>query len=171
MAETGNKTQAAKLAEIERTTPYSPQWRKDEAFQEALHQAEEAAADLIESEAYRRAVEGVEESVGWYKGVAGGVIRRYSDVLLIFLLKGLRPEKYKDRMELRGVLANLDLSQLPDHLIERIAKGEHPLSVLASAIEGEPKALPADQATNHPTTQPPPTNDTRGKPGLCLGSA
>ena len=73
-------------------------------------------------------------------------------MLLIFLLKVLRPEKYRERVELRGALANLDLSQLPDHLLERIANGEHPLSVLASAIDEEPKALPADQATNHPTT-------------------
>ncbi len=32
-------------------------------------------------------------------------------------------------------LANLDLNQLPDELIERIARGEHILSVLASAAE------------------------------------
>ena len=143
LAETGNRTQAAKVAGIGRTTPYDPGWSQDTALQSALAQAQEAAADLLESEAYRRAVDGVNEPVGWYQGRAGGMIRRYSDVLLIFLLKGLRPEKYKDRIELRGVLANLDLSQLPDHLIERIAKGEHPLSVLASAIEGELKALPA----------------------------
>jgi hypothetical protein len=35
----------------------------------------------------------------------------------------------------KGALANLDLNQLPDELIERIAEGEHILSVLASAAE------------------------------------
>ncbi len=43
-------------------------------------------------------MEGVEEPVRWYKGEAGGMVRKYSDVLLIFLLKGLRPDKYKDRV-------------------------------------------------------------------------
>ncbi|NIT78666.1 MAG: hypothetical protein GWO44_17700 [Thermoplasmata archaeon] len=59
----------------------------------------------------------------------------------MFLLKAFRPEKFKDRLEIRGSLANLDLSQLPDHLIARIAQGEHPLSVLASAVEDQ-GALP-----------------------------
>ena len=149
--ETGNVRRACEVAKVGRSSHY--RWLdQHKAYREAFNLAKECAADLLEAEAYRRAVHGVEEPVGWYKGVAGGVVRRYSDVLLIFLLKGLRPEKYRDRVELRGAMANLDLSQLPDHLIERIAKGEHPLSVLASAIEGEPKALPADQATNHPTT-------------------
>lgn len=57
----------------------------------------------------------------------------YSDTLLIFLLKGAIPEKYKDRIEVKGALANLDLTKLPNHLLDRIAKGEHPLEVLASA--------------------------------------
>jgi hypothetical protein len=35
----------------------------------------------------------------------------------------------------KGALANLDLNQLPDELIECIAQGEHILSVLASAAE------------------------------------
>ena len=61
-------------------------------------------------------------------------MRKYSDTLLIFLLKGLRPEKYKERMELKGGLARIDLRQLPDHLLERIANGEHVMSVLASAV-------------------------------------
>ena len=50
----------------------------------------------------RRAVEGVEEPVGWYKGEAGGVVRKYSDTLLIFLLKGRKPEMYRERYEHSG---------------------------------------------------------------------
>ncbi len=99
-----------------------------------LSGAEEVAADRLEAEAWRRAVEGVERPVGWYQGKPGGYVKEYSDVLLIFLLKGLRPEKYRERMELKGGLARLDLRQLPDHLLERIANGEHILSVLASAV-------------------------------------
>ena len=52
-------------------------------------------------------------------------------------------------MEVKGTLARIDLSQLPDHLLARIAAGEHPLAVLASSVpvdaEGRPvlAALPA----------------------------
>ena len=49
--------------------------------------------------------------------------------------KGAAPEKYRDRVELRGALANLNLEALPDHLIARLAAGENPLGVLASAAE------------------------------------
>ena len=142
LAETGNRTEAAKAAGISRWTPYDPQWRDDKALQAALRLADEAAADLIESEVYRRAVHGWEEPVGWYMGQAGGMVRKYSDVLAIFLLKGLRPEKYRDRMELRGAFASLDVSQLPDELVARLARGEHPASVLSGWAEGA-KALGA----------------------------
>jgi hypothetical protein len=142
LAETGNRTQAAAIARVSRFTPYSPPWRNDLALQAAVKQAEEAAADLIEAEAYRRAVEGWEEPVGWYQGRPGGMVRKYSDVLTIFLLKGLRPEKYQERVQMRGALANLDLNQLPDELIERIARGENVLSVLASAVPRASEALP-----------------------------
>ncbi len=131
LAETGNRTHAAKLAGIERTTPYTRQWLLDEAFQEGLKQAKEAAADLIESEIYRRAVEGVEKPVGWYKGKAGGVVTEYSDVLAMFLLKGLRPETYRDRVELRGAMLNLNLDRLDDESLQRIADGEPPMAVLS----------------------------------------
>ena len=33
-----------------------------------------------------------------YQGSQVGTVRRYSDTLLIFLLKGRRPEKFKDRV-------------------------------------------------------------------------
>jgi len=94
----GNKFKAAHLAGIHFTTPYTSQWRDDEEFQEALRTiAEPAAADRAEDEARRRAIDGVEEPVGWYQGSSGGTVTRYSDTLLIFLMKGANPEKYADR--------------------------------------------------------------------------
>jgi hypothetical protein len=141
-AQTGTKLRAAQVAGVHPSTPYTAQWRNDLVLQAAVEQAKEAAADLIEAEAYRRAVEGWEEPAGWYQGRPGGMVRRYSDVLAIFLLKGLRPEKYQERVQMRGALANLDLNQLPDELIERIARGENVLSVLASAVPRASEALP-----------------------------
>ena len=78
---------------------------EDAEYREAFVLAQEEAADRLEDEAFRRAVEGVEKPVGWYKGKPGGVIREYSDVLLIFLLKGARPEKYADRVQNRWELS------------------------------------------------------------------
>ena len=109
-----------------------------------MERARIMAGDILEAEAHRRAVEGVEEPVGWYRGKPGGTVRRYSDNLLMFLLKGVLPERYKDRMEVAGAFANIDLTRLPDDLIARLAAGEHPLSVLASA--GERLLLPAGKA-------------------------
>ncbi len=129
-AETGNRTQAAEIAGVGRTTPYSRDWREDLVFQAALRQAKEAAADLIEQE------------TGWYQGKPGAMVREYSDLLTIFLLKGLRPEKYQERVQMRGALANLDMNLLPDEAIDRIANGEHVMSVLASMVPRAGEAVP-----------------------------
>ncbi len=129
--ETGNVRLACKAAGVGRSSHY--RWlEKDPAYREAFDQAKEDATDVLEAEAHRRAVEGVEEQVGWYRGVAGGTVRRYSDVLLIFLLKSLRPERYRERVDLRGSLAHIDLNLLPDELLARIAAGEDIRSVLAN---------------------------------------
>ncbi len=131
----GSKARAAEAVGINRRTLYTPQWRDDEQFQEALERARLMAIDVLEDEAHRRAVEGWDEPAGWYKGEAGGVVRRYSDTLLIFRLKGELPQKYAERLELRGGLATLNLDAFPDDLLERVARGEHPMSVLMSALE------------------------------------
>jgi hypothetical protein len=141
-ARTGNKAQAARVAGIHPDTPYSRQWRNDRVLQAALRQAKEAAADLIEQEAYRRAVDGVEKPTGWYQGKPAAMVREYSDLLTIFLLKGLRPERYKERVEMRGALANLDLNLLPDEAIDRIANGEPVMAVLASMVPRAGEAVP-----------------------------
>lgn len=93
---TGNITVAANKAGINRGTHY--EWiDTDPEYAGRFADASEEAADYLEAEARRRAVVGVEEPVGWYQGEAGGTVRKYSDTLLIFLLKGLRPEKFRER--------------------------------------------------------------------------
>lgn len=57
---------------------------------------------------------------------------KYSDLLLIFLTKGVLPSRYREIREVRGVLAKLDLNMLPNDMIARIAAGEHPEAVLAA---------------------------------------
>jgi hypothetical protein len=51
--------------------------------------------DALEEEALRRGVEGVLEPV-WYNGEIVGHRRKYSDNLLMFMLKGRRPETFRD---------------------------------------------------------------------------
>ena len=106
LAETGIVSHAAKAAKVDAATAYSLR-EVDAAFAEEWRLARESAADRMEAEALRRAVEGVDEPV-FGSGGAGvgtvevGSIRRYSDTLLIFMLKGIRPDKYRERRELAG---------------------------------------------------------------------
>jgi hypothetical protein len=122
-AATANVTKAAKAAKIERCLHY--RWLKDDDgyaldFKAALEQA----AQTLEDEAVRRANEGVLEPLVYQgqfsykqrpaKDAEGKpvlldgkpvlenygaplAIRAYSDGLLQFLLKGARPEKYRER--------------------------------------------------------------------------
>ena len=138
--ETGNVSAATRQARISRGTWYD--WLdRVPGFREATEEAKEAWIDRIEREAYRRAVEGVTEPVGWYKGEAGGYIQRYSDPLTMFLLKGNR-EQYQDRLEMRGAMASLDITGWPDWMLERVARGEHPAVVLAAAMDRAPQLGP-----------------------------
>lgn len=93
LALTGNVSEAARSATVARGHVY--EWRDKHAdFAAEWDVAMEEAADYLETEARRRAVEGVEEPV-YQRGERVGTIRRYSDTLLIFLLNGARPQKYK----------------------------------------------------------------------------
>ncbi len=86
-AETGSAKEAASLVPCARSSAYL--WRKDDAeFATAFRDAEQMSADLLESIAYERATR---------KDFP-------SDTLCIFLLKGLRPERYREnsRIELTG---------------------------------------------------------------------
>ncbi len=64
------------------------------AFASAWDDAAEDAVDALIGEARRRAVQGVENPV-YYRGEVVGYVRRYSDNLLMFLIKAARPE-YRD---------------------------------------------------------------------------
>ena len=94
-AECGNLSQAARETGCHRNDHYG--WMEnDPEYPQAFQNALDDATDLLEAEAKRRAYEGIDRPVGWHKGVPGAVVREYSDTLLIFLVKGLRPEKYRD---------------------------------------------------------------------------
>lgn len=83
---------AAAAAGVSPAEPYV--WRRsDSGFKAAWLAAEEAGTDLIEEEAFRRAVKGVEKPV-YRGGEVVGHVADYSDTMLMFLLKSRRPERY-----------------------------------------------------------------------------
>lgn len=107
-SECGNITRAAELAEISRQAHY--EWLKDDPDYPALFAAaDEQAGDRLEQEARRRAVEGTNKPV-FYKGGVCGTVTEYSDNLLMFLLKGVRPDKFAERIK-QDVNVKTDLAE------------------------------------------------------------
>lgn len=108
LSECGNVTQAAKDAGISRMTAYRHRER-DAEFAEAWDDAVEEGTDALEAEARRRAMQGVEEPV-YYKGYVVGHVQKFSDTLLIFLLKAYRPETFRDNFDLSKIAMQLGLA-------------------------------------------------------------
>lgn len=71
--------------------------RRDATYREAFRIAQEESIERMELEARRRAVNGVDEPV-FQGGKQVGLIRRYSDTLLIFQLKAARPSVYRENV-------------------------------------------------------------------------
>ena len=84
LRDTGNVTKACLSAKVSRPTAYTER-KVNETFALEWDNALEDVADELEDVARQRAVDG-------------------SDVLLIFLLKGLKPDKYREnrRLEIAG---------------------------------------------------------------------
>jgi hypothetical protein len=68
---------------------------RDETFAAEWADAVGAGTDVLEHEAFRRAVDGVTEPI-YQGGELVGHVQRYSDKLLEFLLRGRRPQTYRD---------------------------------------------------------------------------
>jgi hypothetical protein len=96
LAECGNVSESAETAAVCRRAIYRLR-EDDEEFREHWRRALEIGTEGLEDEARRRAYRGVEEPV-YQGGVLVGKVQKYSDTLLIFLLKGAKPEVYKDRV-------------------------------------------------------------------------
>ena len=136
-------TQAAQAARIEPSAHY--RWlQNDPEYRSAFQSAQDAAVDLLVAEARRRALEGEEEPVIYQGGLCYEtlpnkkkkqiVLRRRSDVLLMFLIKAGRPELYRDSFkgEIKhsgAISAGPDLSNLTDAQLEQ-------LSVMLSIASG-----------------------------------
>jgi hypothetical protein len=116
LAECGNVKLSADAAGVGRRTVYTHR-QSDKDFAAKWAEAMEDAADVLEAEAHRRAVAGCDEPViyegklcGRYVDAQGRTVadntpgatlvpltvKKFSDTLLIFLLKGARPAKYRE---------------------------------------------------------------------------
>lgn len=98
LAEQGFASRAAQAVGISRSWAFELK-KNDPEFAAAWRAAQDEYAELLEAEADRRAYVGVDEPV-FYQGEECGKIRKYSDVLLIFRLKALRPDVYADRQKI-----------------------------------------------------------------------
>ena len=110
-------TRASAYAERHRSTVFRKQW--DQAIKEAL--------ELLEASAWQRASRGIMEPI-WMKDEDGKPVKvdqvpKYSDVLLMFLLKAHNPAKYREtfRQEISGPEgAPIEVTQTPTISQERI---------------------------------------------------
>lgn len=149
---------AARLAEVDRRTHYN--WLKtDPDYAAAFAEAKDDAADKLEEEVWRRAVKGVPKLIV-YRGepvlvhedlgdansrLVPLIEQQYSDVLAIFMLKALRPEKYCDRTENRNTVRHVVAAPdggPPDWLVERAEKKSETerrtkLDLLSESMHGE----------------------------------
>jgi len=138
----GNISLSCEAAKVARAR--HSEWLHDEEYRKAFGEAAETAADRMVEEARRRAVEGITEPV-LYQGslcfeptTAGKrgkqiVLRRYSDNLLMFLIKQARPEfrdTWRGEIKHSGAISRgPDLSRLTDEELanlERIARSAIP---------------------------------------------
>lgn len=69
----------------------------DKEFDADWKKAVDLGSDALEDEAVRRAKDGYLKPV-FQGGIEVGHVREYSDSLMMFLLKGRRPEKFRERV-------------------------------------------------------------------------
>lgn len=104
-ARLGTITHAAKEAGVVRQQHY--EWLECPDYKACYDAAHAEACDVLEQEARRRATTGWDEPV-FHNGEECGVKRKFSDTLLIFLMKGAMPDKYRDNSKVEHV-GNVDV--------------------------------------------------------------
>lgn len=114
LAQRGIVQDACEAASMSRNWFYAER-KSDPEFAAAWDAALEEAADRAEREAWRRAVEGVDEPV--YGRIAKdtdgeiGTIRKYSDTILLRLLGARRPSVWRERSA-----GSMNVNVTPDEL-------------------------------------------------------
>lgn len=113
LSRTGKIGVAAEAAGYTNTRFVRKLRNRDAEFAKKWDDAVDAAGDILEDEAIRRAVDGVEKAV-YFQGKIVGYESHYSDQMLMFLLKGNRPDKFASRSQIDATLsANIGVALLP----------------------------------------------------------
>ena len=99
LAKDPNVTAAAAAVRMNRQYVYEARETHPE-FAKAWDDAIEQSVDILETEARRRAMHGVSRPV-YQGGALVDHVQEYSDELAIFLLKAHRPEKFRERVDVR----------------------------------------------------------------------
>jgi hypothetical protein len=145
LRETGNI--GISCSSIGRSRSTVAKWRSDdESFAAEWREAELDAADALEMEARRRAMEGVEEPV-FYQGVIVGYVDKRSDQLLLRLLEANKPEKFAQRTK-TDLTTNGESFAPPPNDTAIAARIASLLAMAEARGAGAPKALAAPSADN-----------------------
>jgi hypothetical protein len=108
-AQCGSVAKACERAGIrDRGQAYA--WKKtDSEFADAWAALAECLGDVVEGALFHRAVEGVEKAV-FFQGEVVGVEKVYSDAGAMMLLRGLKPERYRENGNVNVNVGNFGIA-------------------------------------------------------------
>jgi len=151
-SETANIEKACKILGMVRRTVYA--WKyNDPEFAAKFAEADELALQVLEDEANRRALYGVEKPV-YQGGKLAGHVTEYSDTLLIVLLKARAPHKYKERFS--GEITGADGKPLmPENRIVHV----HSPVPIAEGEEQIDQTIYLPDSASKPYVAPAPLSD------------
>jgi hypothetical protein len=139
-AKVGNITRAADMVGISRQSHYD--WMAgDPAYEPKFRQAMREATDVLREAAWTRAVDGVETTIFDKNGVAVGESVKYSDTLLIFLMKAASPGEFRDnyRVQVEGSIEHTHRLDWESSEQGMLSAAERRLGAIeARSVETEP---------------------------------
>jgi hypothetical protein len=146
----GSRQKAAALAGMDDRMHWH--WLKtDDAYAAAFAEAERMAGDLVEDRLYTLSLEGTRRGV-YHKGVRVGEEEVVYPTLLLAALNGIKPERYRSRVE-----STHDVSPAMQVLMAQ-------WQALREQATSRPQALPAPQAYLDAEVVPLPDTQTAGQP-------
>ena len=112
LAECGQVLKAGEAAGVDASNLYKER-KRDKEFGQEWEEAIDIAMYGAETELRRRAVEGVDTPI-YQGGKLVDTVKRYSDVLLMFMLKAHNPAKYRDNYRADGDAQGTDFDAWAD---------------------------------------------------------
>lgn len=122
LAKSGNIGKALEVVAISRIELYRRE-TQDPEFKKIFEEARSLGISAMEDEAQRRAVDGVSEPI-FFQGLQIATVQKFSDQLLMFLLRGRKPEVFKERISTDNTNTNLNVpfTGLPDEELRKLIR-------------------------------------------------